>query len=139
MKKNQLIDETNINATCCFRCSNSRWIILSKPIGNLVKSNITEMEDNQFSQITYMYGRDVNFKFTIQLRCSYQTRFNCIKTIKYESNWVKPLTRIFRHSWCEDPAGGQEVPSRKSCCLRVPSSLALHTILGLPSSTWKKE
>ena len=26
--------------------------------------------------------------------------------------------------------------SRKSCCLRVPSSLALHTTLGLPGSTY---
>ena len=31
---------------------------------------------------------------------------------------IKPLTRIFRHSWCEDPIGGQELPYRKSCCLQ---------------------
>ena len=42
-----------------------------------------------------------------------------------------------RHSWWGDPAGGHEVPSRKSCCLKVPSSLALHTTLGFPTSTCK--
>lgn len=48
-------------------------------------------------------------------------------------------TRILRHSWREDPAGGQDVPSRKSCCLKVPSSLALHTTLGFPTSTFNQK
>uniref|UniRef100_A0A2P2M8B9 Uncharacterized protein MANES_02G147000 n=1 Tax=Rhizophora mucronata TaxID=61149 RepID=A0A2P2M8B9_RHIMU len=47
-------------------------------------------------------------------------------------------SRTLRHSWREDPAGGQVEPSRKSCCLSVPSSLALHTTLGFPISTCKK-
>jgi len=46
------------------------------------------------------------------------------------------LTSTLRHSWLADPARGQELHSRKSCCLRVPSSLALHTTLGLPTSTY---
>ena len=45
------------------------------------------------------------------------------------------LTRMFRHSVSVDPADGQEQPSRRSCCLNVPSSLALHTTWGFPTST----
>jgi len=59
---------------------------------------------------------------------------------KYKRNWKQcnhslDITRTLRHSWWAVPAGGQEVDSRKSCCLKVPSSLALHTTLGLPGST----
>lgn len=48
------------------------------------------------------------------------------------------LTRTFRHSCREDPAGGQELPSRRSCCRKVPSSLALQTTFGLPTSTYRR-
>ena len=46
------------------------------------------------------------------------------------------LTSTLWHSWLADLARGQELHSRKSCCLRVPSSLALHTTFGLPISTY---
>ena len=54
-----------------------------------------------------------------------------------KTNSKVALTKTLRHSWWEDPAGGHEEPSRKSCCLKVPSSLALHTTFGFPISTCK--
>lgn len=65
-----------------------------------------------------------------------------ISTPRTWNRWKKEnqkyglLTSTLRHSWLADPARGHELHSRKSCCLKVPSSLALHTTLGLPTSTY---
>ena len=68
-----------------------------------------------------------------------QAPWECDDNHEGKAQLYMPLTRTLRHSWWEDPAGGQDVPSRKSCCLKVPSSLALHTTLGFPTSTYNQK
>jgi len=85
-------------------------------------------------QTAFHHKNSITIRSKVLLSKLQHSRKTKFKTEEF-SAFLK-LTRILRHSW-EDPAGGHEAPSRKSCCLSVPSSLALQTTLGFPTSTCK--